>query len=133
MECIILKLVFGFFLVMASVLALASEETYLSSEFKISSIEYRGSNSANSSRYLDCNDCMLIEGTISNGSAVTSSGCGIGFVIQGANSGNDEAKFMASLAMMAYASKKTVVMGREHCVKWNDAWRGHANRLYIKD
>ena len=133
MEGCMNKLVFGFCLVFCSLLSFASDETYLSSEFTITSIKYRGSNSANDTRYLDCKDCMLIEGVLSNGTPLYSSGCGVGFVIKGANSGNEEAKFMSSLAMMAYATKQTVVMGREHCIKWNDAWRGHANRLYINN
>jgi hypothetical protein len=101
-----------------------AEESHLSEPFKITSIKYRGSNSANNQRYPDCHDCILVEGG-------SSGGCGSGFVIKGANSGNDESKFMASLVMMAYASGTTVVMGREHCIKWNDSWKAHVNRVYL--
>lgn len=103
-----------------------AEETHLSEPFNITGIKYRGSNSANNQRYPDCHDCLLVEGG-------SSGGCGSGFVIKGANSGNEESKFMASLVMMAYASGKTVIMGREHCIKWNDQWKSHANRIYIDE
>ena len=101
-------------------------ETLLSAEFKITSIKYRGSNSVDYTRYEDCADCLLIEGA-------SSPSCGSGFVIKGATAGDEESKFLRSLAMMAYASGKTVQIGREHCIKWEGAWRGQVNRIYIRD
>lgn len=102
-----------------------SEETLLSGEFKITSLKYRGSNSVGYTRYEDCADCLLIEGGVAPD-------CGNGFVIKGA-SGNEEVKFLRSLAMTAYISGKKVKVGREHCVKWDGEWRGHVNRIYIVD
>lgn len=120
-----MRALFGLFLIFC-IGSVTAEENHLSDPFKITSINYRGSNSAGNQRFPDCHDCILVEGG-------SSAGCGSGFVIKGANSGNQESKFMASLAIMAYASGKTVVMGREHCIKWNNSWRAHANRIYLSE
>ena len=103
-----------------------ASDTYISTEFKITSLKYRGSNSAGYSRYEDCADCLLIEGAVAPS-------CGNGFVIKGATAGDEETKFLRSLAMMAYAAGKTVKIGREHCLKWDGAYRGQVNRIYIID
>lgn len=102
----------------------AQEETELSSKFTITSLKYRSSDSGGLSRYPDCEDCMLIEGAIA-------SGCGHGFVIKGATSGDEQAKLLKSLAMMAYSAGKQVQIGRLNCVKWNGGYRGHVNRIYV--
>lgn len=82
---------------------LHAAETCISSEFKITKLKYRGSNSSGYSRYEDCADCLLIEGA-------SAAGSGSGFVIRGGSSeaGKEEAKFLRSLVMMAHASGKNV-------------------------
>ena len=102
----------------------AAAEQLLSEKFTITSIQYRSSDSANLTRYEDCEDCMLILGAVSEG-------CGSGFVVKGSTSGSEEEKFLKSLVMMAYASGKQVQIGRSHCIKWNGSYRGQVNRVYI--
>ena len=99
-------------------------ETYLSAKFTITSIKYRTSDSGGLTRYSDCEDCMLIEGS-------SSVGCGSGFVIRGATSGDEQAKFLKSMIMLAYTTGKQVQIGRQNCMKWNGDWKGHVNRVYL--
>ena len=99
-------------------------EQYLSDPFVITDIKYRSSKSAGGQRYDDCYDCLLIEGS-------ASAECGDGFVIKGANSGDEEAKFLSSLIMMAYSSKQTVVLGREACQAWDGELKGLVNQAYL--